>query len=321
VLSRTQQTIRVRALTSLNFLICLLSSRVSPLLFFYPAEDYRQSNQYSRISLSTVIAYIHTYVPVQDIIRIYPPAMSTINPEIYTHYPSLKKFEDEDAVESHDGWEVALLKYIYDHPDLDTKLRNSPSAILDVMDEFAVQHDFLINIGPAKGKIIMTALIAEYKPKVLVELGEYVGYSAIWFAREMLAAATTGEESFAGFQLYSLEFDPLLASIAMNLIDLAGLSDIVKVVVGPAAHSLRRLHAEGVLTKIDMLFLGHIEDLYERDLKVCEELGLLDRQGSLVVADNFSRPGAPQYREYVRQNPRYESWGIRGLIITGEIEV
>lgn len=202
--------------------------------------------------------------------------MAAINPEIYTKYPSLRKFQNsENPVESHDGREIALLKHIYDHPALDTQLRGSPAAILAAMDDFAAQQDFLINIGPQKGKIV-TDLIAEHKSRTLVELGGYVGYSAILFA-SVMREQHTGAGADSELCLYSLEADPLVASIAMNLIDLAGLSHIVKVVVGPAAHSLLRLHAEGTLSSIDMLFLDHVEDLYEPDLKVCEELGLLRR--------------------------------------------
>lgn len=93
--------------------------------------------------------------------------------------PSLKKFLDvpeDEIVESHDGREVTLLKYIYNHPKLDSELRGSPSAILAAMDEFATQEEFLINIGYDKAKIL-TDLIHEYKPKVLLELGTYVGYA------------------------------------------------------------------------------------------------------------------------------------------------
>lgn len=82
---------------------------------------------------------------------------------------------DEDIAESHDGREAALLKYIYNRPDLDSHLRGSPSAILAAMDEFAAQEDFLINIGPDKADKL-AGLIREHRPRVLVELGGYVGY-------------------------------------------------------------------------------------------------------------------------------------------------
>ena len=228
-------------------------------------------------------------------------------------YPSLLKFVDDSYIESHDGREVTLLKYIYNHPDLD-KLRNSPADVCRVMDEFAAKEDFLINIGSDKGEKVRE-IIEKQKPIVLVELGGYVGYSAIFFADAMRRAGKAD-----GLRLWSLEFDPLIASIAMNLIELAGLSDIVKVVVGSAADSLKRLKAEGKLTAADVVFLDHVEELYVQDFKVCEELGLL-KSGSLVIADNVVRPGAPEYREYVRSNEKFESWGVEGLIMPGEFEV
>lgn len=110
----------------------------------------------------------------------------------------------------------------------------------------------------------------------------------------------------------------------MNLISLAGLTDIVEVIVGASAHTLQRLHDESILAPggIDLLFLDHLEELYVPDVKLCEELGFLDRPGTLVAADNVLKPGAPAYREYMRANPRLsKSWGLPGLIIPGDMEV
>ncbi|OJJ50343.1 hypothetical protein ASPZODRAFT_149689 [Penicilliopsis zonata CBS 506.65] len=236
--------------------------------------------------------------------------------ELCAKYPSLRKYDDDDYPESHDGREAALLRHIYSLPSLED-LRGNPSALMGAMDEFAAQQDFLISIGSDKGPKLAD-LIATHKPAVVVELGGYVGYSAIAFAQAMLAAASPEQRS--NLRLWSLEFDPLVASIAMNFIELAGLSDIVKVVVGPAARSLKRLSDEGKLgggNTIDLLFLDHDESLYVPDLKVCEELQLLGT-GSLIVADNMIRPGAPGYREYVRGHADWESWIIKGLVMPGE---
>lgn len=96
-------------------------------------------------------------------------------------YPSLGKLFNvppEKVVESHDGREITLLKYIYNHPNLDSELRWSPKAILTAMDEFAAKEDFLISIGPDKAAI-MVGLIQKHRPKILVELGGYVGYGTI----------------------------------------------------------------------------------------------------------------------------------------------
>ena len=114
--------------------------------------------------------------------------------------------------------------------------------------------------------------------------------------------------------------DPKCAGIARELIELAGCSDIVTVVEGAAEESLRKMKADGTLTQLDMVFLDHVEDLYVADFKVCEELGLL-KEGVVIVADNVVRPGAPEYRKFVREHPRLTSTGVRGLIQPGNFEV
>lgn len=150
-------------------------------------------------------------------------------------------------------------------------------------------------------------------------------YSSILFANAMREAyqKSEGTENEKP-RVYSLELDPLIASIAMNLVSLAGLSDIVQIVVGSSAHSLQRLHDEGVLKSgsVDMIFVDHAEALYKPDVELCEKLGLLDKSGCRVVADNVVQPGAPEYRDYVRNNPRFSrSWGVPALIVPGDFDV
>lgn len=125
-------------------------------------------------------------------------------------------------------------------------------------------------------------------------------------------------------KIYSVEIDPLIASVAMNLVSLAGLQDIVEVIVGASAHTLQRFHDEGILaeTGIDLLFMDHDEALYEPDMKLAEKLAFLDKEDAVVIADNVVRPGAPEYRSYMRKNPRMsQSWGLAGLIVPGDFEV
>ena len=95
----------------------------------------------------------------------------------------------------------------------------------------------------------------------------------------------------------------------------------MKVIVGSADSSLKKLVDDGELKEIDLLFLDHAEDLYVKDIKVVEGLGLLKNKGALVVADNVVRPGAPDYRELMRRMAGWKSEGVRGLIWPGEFEV
>ncbi|RYP46903.1 hypothetical protein DL768_006937 [Monosporascus sp. mg162] len=101
-----------------------------------------------------------------------------------------------------------------------------------------------------------------------------------------------------GMRYFSLEINPEFGAVISMLVDLAGLRDIVTVVIGASSDSLKRLHSEGKLGRIDLLFLDHYKPAYTMDLKLCEELGLVG-PGSVYVADNVVKPGNPPYLEYV----------------------
>jgi catechol O-methyltransferase len=165
--------------------------------------------------------------------------------------------------QSHDGREEALLSFILAHPDI-KNIKGNPSRMLQAIDEFSATHDFLISIGAHKAKIL-SDLIAKEKPAIVVELGGYLGYSAILFADAMRKAPSSTESKI---RVWSLEMSPEFATIAEKLIEIAGLSALVTVVVGPAEESLRKLKEEGNLKDLDMLFLDHAEELYVSDFKV-----------------------------------------------------
>ena len=85
----------------------------------------------------------------------------------------------------------------------------------------------------------------------------------------------------------------------MALVDLAGLRDMVRVMVGKADASIRRLASSKTIDHIGLLFLDHVKALYIADLKLCEQLGFI-RPKSVLAADNMIKPGNPLYVEYVR---------------------
>lgn len=159
-----------------------------------------------------------------------------------------------------------------------------------------------MNVGHDKGTIVAD-LIAEVKPQVMVELGGYIGYSALLFSDAVRKAG--------GKRYFSLERNPEFAAVIMSLVDLAGLADVVKVVVGSSAESIKRLHTAGAIDHIDLMFLDHYKPAYTTDLKLCEHLGLVT-PGTVLAADNVIKPGNPPYLEYVRspvqdKRRRYES--------------
>ncbi|RSM06879.1 hypothetical protein CEP52_005538 [Fusarium oligoseptatum] len=208
--------------------------------------------------------------------------------------------EQEEAVFFDDGREIELLHYVYGRDDID-ELRGSPKRILQAVDEFARTKKYLMNVGEDKGKIV-TDLIAEVKPKVMIELGGYVGYSTLLFADAV--------RSSGGSHYYSLERNPEFAAVITSLIDLAGLRSVASVIVGPSDKSLSRLHADGTLTKIDLMFLDHYKPAYLSDLKLCERLRLVG-PGTILAADNVIKPGNPPYLAYVRSSVEEKRAGAK----------
>ena len=178
---------------------------------------------------------------------------------------------------------------------------------MKAVDEYGRNKKYLMNVGEDKGRIV-TDLISEVKPKTMVELGGYIGYSALLFGDAVRKAG--------GQRYFSLERNPEFAAVIMSLVDLAGLSDVVKVIVGSSAESIQRLYNNGSLKRIDLMFLDHYKPAYTTDLKLCEHLMLIT-PGSVLAADNVISPGNPPYLEYVRSDvqkkkEKYEKGEVNG---------
>ncbi|RWA06672.1 hypothetical protein EKO27_g8433 [Xylaria grammica] len=204
-----------------------------------------------------------------------------------------------------DGRELELLQFVFHYPNVD-QFKGNTQKVLDAIGEFGRTRKYLVNIGEYKSRTILD-LIKALKPQVMVELGGYVGYSAIAFAAAL--------RERGGSVYYSLEKNPEFDEIVTKLVGLAGLSHVVKVVVGSSSDSQRRLHADGTLKQTDLPFLNYHEPLYRDDLKICEELGMI-AVGTVLAADNSKphddpsriirscillviKPGNPPYLEYV----------------------
>lgn len=202
-----------------------------------------------------------------------------------------KRYQEQEETFFDDGREIELLHFVYGQTDVEA-IRGSPTKVLAAIDDFARTKKYLMNVGEDKGKIV-TDLIAEVKPQTMVELGGYVGYSCILFGDAVRKAG--------GGRYFSLERNPEFAAVIASLVDLAGLSDVVKVIVGSSDVSIKRLHTTGALKHIDLMFLDHYKPAYTTDLKLCEELNLVT-PGSVLAADNVIKPGNPPYLEYVRSS-------------------
>jgi catechol O-methyltransferase len=189
-----------------------------------------------------------------------------------------------------DGREAALQRYVLEnarHGDLENVIR--------VIDRFAYEKSFLINVGDEKGAIL-DAAIARAKPKLLLELGTYCGYSALRTVRVMPADA----------HLVSVEFNADNVAIAQSILEHANVAERVTIIHGRLDDSgktlatLRDAHGFG-RGKLDFAFVDHAKEAYLPDLELVLHEGWL-RRGAVVVADNVKTPGAPEYHKFMKAN-------------------
>ena len=166
-------------------------------------------------------------------------------------------------------------------------------SVLQVMDQFARDQRFLMNVGVEKGVVLRQAVVRR-APRRALELGAYCGYSAVLIGAELRKVGGT---------LVSLEVDSGNAAVARRVVRHAGLDAVVDVRVTPAAEGIRELRGQ-----FDLVFIDHWKDDYLADLKRIEEAGLLS-DGAVVIADNVGIFSGTlcEYLAYVRSNPNYES--------------
>lgn len=188
-----------------------------------------------------------------------------------------------------DGREQQALDYV-----LRTAKPGDVDAAIAAIDEFASKQKFLINVGDEKGAIL-DAVIERAAPKRVLELGAYVGYSALRIARKLPP----------GGHLYSVEFNADNAKIAGRMLEHAGAADRVTIVVGSLGDggaTIARLRSEHGFAEgnLDVAFIDHDKDAYVPDVERILVEGWL-HPGSVVVADNVVFPGAPEYRQYMTE--------------------
>jgi catechol O-methyltransferase len=187
-----------------------------------------------------------------------------------------------------DGREQAVLDHV-----LATAPAGDIDAAIAAIDDYAYRQKYLINLGDEKGAIL-DAVLDRSKPMRVLELGAYIGYSALRFARKLPP----------GGRLYSVEFSEANAAITRRMLEHAGASDRVTVVHGTLGDggktlaALREQHgfAPG---NLDLVFIDHDKEVYVPDLERILAAGFL-HPGSVVVADNIAFPGAPKYRGYMK---------------------
>ncbi|XP_041437243.1 transmembrane O-methyltransferase homolog, partial [Xenopus laevis] len=183
---------------------------------------------------------------------------------------------------------------------------------------------------------ILDQLIYTNVPLNVLELGTYCGYSTIIIIAQALPL---------GARLYTIDINPTKAAVTEKVIRLAGFDDDTVMTfdddtgahlstLGKFAHGqlpiatnqyTAKVHSRVCYTrnnvpklqvgpsdelislqKVDFIFMDHGKCCYLRDLKLLEELGLLQEgNGTIILADNVLFPGAPHFLQYVKTSGKY----------------
>lgn len=84
---------------------------------------------------------------------------------------------ENDTLRFHNGTEDQLALFVEQ-----TAIKKDPESVIKQIDEFCWSRHWMMHIGDKKGKIL-DDIVMRHKPKIILELGTYCGYSAVRMAR------------------------------------------------------------------------------------------------------------------------------------------
>lgn len=179
---------------------------------------------------------------------------------------------------------------------LKNAISNDPKTVTQCIDDYVKQSGkFLMNVGPEKGNILRKEILRS-KPARVLELGSFIGYSAI------LMASSIDNES----KLVSVDIDSKSIEISKKMVSFAGLDNKIQFIEGSASRVIPILE-EG----FDFVFIDHGKKSYLNDLLLLEEHSLLN-QNAVVFADNVGifETDLENYLKHVRNSKLYQTSNI-----------
>ncbi|XP_038061017.1 catechol O-methyltransferase-like [Patiria miniata] len=175
-----------------------------------------------------------------------------------------------------------------------TAVEGDPASVLAAIRKYN-DYEWTMALQLEK-KLKTEEVVKKAAPKICFEMGCYVGLSAI----------TVASHIPPGGRLITVEYLPRIADVARELVHFAGLDQVITVITGTAEDAIKVLRSEYHVDKLDFVFVDHCKWQYLPDLKLLEKERLL-RKGTVVMADDMLWPGAPDYLEYVENDPRYQT--------------
>jgi caffeoyl-CoA O-methyltransferase len=156
--------------------------------------------------------------------------------------------------------------------------------------EAETKKKFLPIVGPHRGQILAEA-VRKYKPKHVLEVGTFIGYSAILMAKELESSA----------YLITIEIHTNEAELARENIREANVRPTIDVITGDAEEVIPKLSG-----KFDMVFMDADKTENMRYLRLVEPKL---RKGSVIIADNACTDAdeMKDYLNHVRRSGKYGS--------------
>lgn len=203
--------------------------------------------------------------------------------------PSLEKVKIKPG--SQYAKEIRLLQHVFR-----TAVRGKPNTVCDAIEKFGegvLRGQWLKVAGAGKVPVLQACVQAAPPGGFVLEIGAYCGFSSSKLAQAVPDAHIT-----------TLEVDPVHVIISRNIHQFGGLQQQIDVWTGHSKDILSRLSGRyggpGNLL-YSVAFFDQKGSRYDEDLTTLERLGML-YPGSVCVADNVLKPGAPILLWHVGQS-------------------
>jgi caffeoyl-CoA O-methyltransferase len=156
--------------------------------------------------------------------------------------------------------------------------------------ETKTKRNFLPIVGPHRGQVLVE-VIRKNKPKLVLEIGTLIGYSAILMAKELESSAN----------LITIGINPNETKKARENITKAKIAATVDVITGDAKEVIPRLTGE-----FDLVFIDADKTESMQYLRLIEPKL---HKGSIIIADNAGTHAREMkdYLDYVRSSGKYSS--------------
>lgn len=165
-----------------------------------------------------------------------------------------------------------ITEYIQSFITIDNKQIN------EIVKQDEVMNDIQPCVGMEVGKLL-GLLIRSNSAKRVLEFGTCLGYSTVWIAQALKET---------GGRLTSVEYREDLYEITKRNIELAGLSDVVELILGDASEVINTVKGP-----FDVILQDSDKSLYSPMLEKCIRI---TRKNGLIIADDvlFKPMGIPE---------------------------